>query len=79
MKIPTIIFDEKEFYNMWQIRVNNNLYCFLIDVNDNSNCLVRRVETDGEKEYICGLDNEEEFNLVMQEFVQIFNKLENIN
>ena len=78
MKIPTVIIDKKEFYNMWQIKLNDILYCFLIDVNDNSNCLIRRLENDGEKDYLCGLNSEEEFNLVMQEFIKKFDKSENM-
>lgn len=65
----TIILDDGiEYYVVRNELINNTIYTLFANVNDNTDvCFRKTIVQDGE-EYYVGLDNENEFELVMMYF-----------
>lgn len=69
MKIDSVILENKEYFVAEKIEINNKLYYLLINENDNTDFCIRKRSIEEGIEYLVGLDNEKEFDLVMQTYL----------
>lgn len=52
------------------LMINENKYLFLANENDETDVTIRKVIIKDNKEYITKLDNDDEFALVMDDFIK---------
>lgn len=71
--IKTITLDDKEYYVMDKLSINDIVYFYFINSNDMNDIIVRKLESDNGEFYLSQLD-EEEFDTVMNAFVEKMNK-----
>lgn len=71
--IKTITLDDKEYYFMDKLSINDIVYFYFINSNDMNDIIVRKLESDNGEFYLSQLD-EEEFDTVMNAFVEKMNK-----
>ena len=71
--IKTITLDDKEYYVMDKLSINDIVYLYFINSNDMNDIIVRKLESDNGEFYLSQLD-EEEFDTVMNAFVEKMNK-----
>lgn len=70
MKVETIILNNKEYILLEKINVGYNEYYILANEFDNKDLCIRKKMVENNDEYLIGLDNEEEFNLVMTSYLE---------
>ena len=68
MEVDTIIFDGKEYIIKETFEVDGNKYCFIVNIEDPIDYTFRKEEIIDGKEYVVGLDSEEEFDKVFDYF-----------
>lgn len=68
MKIETVILEEKEYYIIETLLLNNKEYYILVNVDNSEDICIRKKIIELDEEYLMGLENELEFNLVMEEY-----------
>lgn len=71
--IKTITLDDKEYYVMDKLSINDIVYLYFINSNDMNDIIVRKLESDNGEFYLSQLD-EDEFDTVMNAFVEKMNK-----
>ena len=71
MKIDTVIIENKEYYIVQKFPIQNNIYYMLISTTDEKDMIIRRLTIENDKEYLVGLVDEEEFNLVINEYYKL--------
>lgn len=76
MIIDTVIIDEKEYYVVDKVKYNNQIYYYLVSLTDNKDILIRKYILRDGKEYLIGLENEEEFNKVLESYIRENSKKE---
>ena len=74
MKIDTIEMNGSFYYIANKLFFNNYEYLFLINEQDKNDIIVRKKYIENSEEYIVGLDNEIEFEMIMKEYFERFNK-----
>ena len=70
MKVKTIILDNKEYIVLEKINLRYNEYYILANEFDNKDLCIRKKTIENNEEYLVGLDNDEEFNLVMTSYLE---------
>lgn len=68
MEMKVVELDDKEYYVVKEIKYNNRLYYFLINTEDKDDFQIRRVTEENNELFLLGLDDEEEFYNVMEEY-----------
>lgn len=68
MEMKVVELDDKEYYVVKEIKYNNKLYYFLINTEDKDDFQIRRVTEENNELFLLGLDDEEEFYNVMEEY-----------
>lgn len=58
--------DNLEYAELETISYNNNEYILLSELNNPENFCIRKIETKNNKEYIVGLDSDEEFDTILK-------------
>ena len=77
VEINTVILEDGIRYaTLKDIEINGNTYLYLTNVEDPEDFCFRKVVTDGEKKFLVGLEDEDEFELVLLSFTK---ELEKIN
>lgn len=71
MKIDTVIIENKEYYIVQKFIIQNNTYYMLISTINEKDMIIRRLTIENGKEYLVGLVDEEEFNLVINEYYKL--------
>lgn len=71
MKIDTVIIENKEYYIVQKFIIQNNTYYMLISTINEKDMIIRRLTIENDKEYLVGLVDEEEFNLVINEYYKL--------
>ena len=74
MEVETVIIEDKEYIVLAKIKKNNFLYYCLIAGEKADNFMIRKLLNENGEEFLVGLDNEEEFNSVLKEYVKIMQK-----
>ena len=72
MNIETVKVENKNYYIVNELEANNNLYLYLVNENDNSDIIIRKKVIIDDEEFLTGLDDEEEFNMVMKLYLERF-------
>ncbi|MBR6690862.1 MAG: DUF1292 domain-containing protein [Bacilli bacterium] len=72
MNIETVKVENKNYYIVNELEANNNLYLYLVNENDNSDIIIRKKVIINDEEFLTGLDDEEEFNMVMKLYLERF-------
>ena len=62
--------DNIEYTEVDKIEYNNNTYIFLSDLENPENFCIRKLIKENDEEYIVGLDTEEEFDKILNLFMQ---------
>lgn len=62
--------DGKEYIELDTVEVNNNKYIYLVSTNDDKDFLINKIVIDNEKEYYEGLESNEEFQIVLLNFIK---------
>ncbi len=68
MEMKVVELDDKEYYVVKEIKYNNRLYYFLINTEDKDDFQIRKVTEENNELFLLGLDDEEEFYNVMEEY-----------
>lgn len=68
MEMKVVELDDKEYYVVKEIKYNNKLYYFLINTEDKDDFQIRKVTEENNELFLLGLDDEEEFYNVMEEY-----------
>lgn len=68
MNLEYVVLDNQEYIIMERLVINNIKYYILASEEKKDVCIRKEIVEQGEK-YLVGLDNEEEFNLVCQKFL----------
>ncbi len=72
MNVEYVVLDNKEYIIIDKLNINGNKYYILSTENNKDVCLRKEMMKDNES-YLVGLDNEEEFNLVFEKFLNKVN------
>ncbi len=62
--------DGKEYIELDTVEVNNNKYIYLVSTNDDKDFLINKIVVDNGKEYYEGLESNEEFQIVLLNFIK---------
>ena len=65
MNVLTVFIENEEFYVVDKVVLNNSEYYYLISVLDESKFMIRKIEKKDGKEYLVGLEDENEFYMVL--------------
>ena len=68
MKAEYVVLDNKDYIIMEKLLINNIKYYILASEEQKDVCIRKEITEENEK-YLVGLDNEEEFNLVMEKYL----------
>ena len=71
MKIETVFIGNIEYYVVQKILVGARTYYMLVSTIDETDMIIRRLVIENNKEYLVGLEDEKEFDLVMQEHYKL--------
>lgn len=71
MKIDTVFIENKEYYIVQKILIQNNTYYMLLLTTDETDMIIRKLSIENNKEYLVGLEDEKEFDLVMNEYYKM--------
>ena len=62
--------DGKEYIELDTIEVNGSKYVYLVSTNDDKDFLINKIVVDNGKEYYEGLESNEEFQIVLLNFIK---------
>lgn len=62
--------DGKEYIELDTVEVNNSKYVYLVSTNDDKDFLINKIVIDNGKEYYEGLESNEEFQIVLLNFIK---------
>lgn len=62
--------DGKEYIELDTIEVNGSKYVYLVSTNDDKDFLINKIVIDNGKEYYEGLESNEEFQIVLLNFIK---------
>ncbi len=62
--------DGKEYIELDTIEVNGSKYVYLVSTNDDKDFLINKIVLDNGKEYYEGLESNEEFQIVLLNFIK---------
>ena len=79
MNVDTVVLDEQEYFVVETIELKNNLYYFLVNEKDNKDICIRKKIVENNVEYLSGLDDEQEFNFVLQTYLNNRNLKKTVN
>lgn len=71
MKIDTVFIGNKEYYVVQKFLIQNNTYYMLLSITDETDMMIRKLSIENNKEYLIGLEDEKEFDLVMNEYYKM--------
>lgn len=71
MKIDTVFIGNKEYYVVQKFLIQNNTYYMLLSTTDETDMMIRKLSIENNKEYLIGLEDEKEFDLVMNEYYKM--------
>ena len=74
MNVLTVFIENEEFYVVDKVVLNNSEYYYLISVLDESKFMIRKIEKKDGKEYLVGLEDENEFYMVLNEYKNNYDK-----
>ena len=63
--------DGKEYIELDTVEVNGSKYVYLVSTNDDKAFLINKIVVDNGKEYYEGLESNEEFQLVLLNFIKM--------
>lgn len=66
MRIESVTLENKEYFVIEKLTYKDNLYYILINENDNNDICIRKRIVENTVEYLVGLDDEYEFDSIMQ-------------
>lgn len=67
MMLKTVLLDEKEYYVIEEIKLDEEYY-ILANTIDNLDICIRKKIKENDQEYLVGLSDEKEYNLVMEAY-----------
>ena len=71
MELETIILDDGiEYAVIKELKINNTLYTLFANVNDSEDICYRKTVKENGEEYYIGLDDDKEFDLVVNYFAK---------
>lgn len=59
-----------EYTEIDELIYNNNKYVLLSNIKDVKDSCIRKLEIEDDEEYLCRLDNQQEFNDVLNLFIE---------
>lgn len=62
--------DGKEYIELDAVEVSNSKYVYLVSTNDDKDFLINKIVIDNGKEYYEGLESNEEFQIVLLNFIK---------
>ena len=62
--------DGKEYIELDTIEVNGSKYVYLVSTNDDKDFLINKIVLENGKEYYEGLESNEEFQIVLLNFIK---------
>lgn len=62
--------DGKEYTELDTVEVNGSKYVYLVSTNDDKDFLINKIVVDNGKEYYEGLESNEEFQIVLLNFIK---------
>lgn len=62
--------DGKEYIELDTVEVNDSKYVYLVSTNDDKDFLINKIVVDNGKEYYEGLESNEEFQIVLLNFIK---------
>lgn len=62
--------DGKEYIELDTVEVNGSKYVYLVSTNDDKAFLINKIVVDNGKEYYEGLESNEEFQIVLLNFIK---------
>lgn len=62
--------DGKEYIELDTVEVNGSKYVYLVSANDGKDFLINKIVVDNGKEYYEGLESNEEFQIVLLNFIK---------
>ena len=69
MNLEVVTLNNKEYYVVDKLEINNIIYYLLVQETDNEDFMIRKKIVENNTEYLIGLDDEEEFNLVLNKYL----------
>ena len=76
MDIEILTVENKEYYIIEKISNDNNKYYILINVNDNTDLIIRKLLKENNEEYLTKLGSIDEYNFVMQKYLDIMKSID---
>lgn len=71
MELETVILDDGiEYAIIKELKINNTLYTLFANVNDSEDICYRKTVNENGEEYYVGLDDDKEFDLVVNYFAK---------
>ncbi len=71
MELETVILDDGiEYAVIKELKINNTLYTLFANVNDSEDICYRKTVNENGEEYYVGLDDDKEFDLVVNYFAK---------
>ena len=67
--VDTITINNKEYIILKEIINNNNHYCYLSNINDNSDIMIKKIIIENNEEYFINL-TQDEFYLALNLFIK---------
>lgn len=61
---------DADYYEARRLILSGNIYCLFVNLDDNQDCFFRKLIFENGKEYYTGLDDESEFNIVLNSFIE---------
>lgn len=75
MEVDTIILDDGiEYAIIKEIKINDTFYTLFSNINNPKDVCFRKAKNDENGKYYIGLDNEDEFNMVVNNFAKILSE-----
>lgn len=68
MNINVIELDNKDYYFLKKMNVNNNIYCYFSNVNDKYDLCIRKLVLENGEYVLIGLDDEKELLTALEHF-----------
>ena len=69
-ELEYIVIDGKEYGIVEKLDIDNTIYAYLINLNDNEDIIIKKVINEKGEEYLTGLDSEIEFNKALMRFTE---------
>lgn len=68
MKVNVIEFDNKEYCFVKKININNNCYCYFVNLNDNKDLCIRKLVLENNEYILAELENEDELYIALKNY-----------